>query len=139
MLAQLVQHKDRYLTFVTTRPFSLRNNLVNRSKAEEIFLISFAGSYSVYKYFFNSENLNLNLNSPSIWYYCLYFAFRHKVHTMPPYFCRTSSGYKVISKQKWPSSIGRDILLKGMFEKVPSIIRDNMDFLNKVPNTYDIF
>ena len=41
--------------FDTTRPFSMRKTLVNR--AVEILLVSFAGSYSVYKYFFFSVDL----------------------------------------------------------------------------------
>ena len=41
--------------FVTTRPISLRNNLVNR--VIEIRLKSFAGSYSAYKYFFLFKGL----------------------------------------------------------------------------------
>ena len=43
-------------TFVTTRPFSLRNNLVNRAVK---ILKSFARGYSASKYFFFSEDLNL--------------------------------------------------------------------------------
>ena len=42
-------YKQGKRSLVTTRPFSLRNNLVNR--AEEIHLKSF-GSCSAYKYFF---------------------------------------------------------------------------------------
>ena len=45
------------ISFVTTPPYFLRNNLVNR--LVEILLKSFAGSYSAYKYFFFSEDLNL--------------------------------------------------------------------------------
>ena len=46
-----------YPPFVTIRQFSLRNNLINR--AEEILLELFVGSYSAYKYFFLTEDLNL--------------------------------------------------------------------------------
>ena len=49
--------------FVITRTVSLWNNLVNR--ALEILLKSFTGRYITYKYFFFSEDLILNFNSPS--------------------------------------------------------------------------
>ena len=111
--------------FVTTRPFSLRNNLVNR--AVENLLKSFAGSYSTYKYFFfSSGDLNLNLNSPRIWLLTLfhikhifhslnheiYFSIRNSRHTMLPYSChvtliwpiRTPFAYEVVSQRKCPSN-----------------------------------
>ena len=108
--------------FVTTRPFSLRNNLVKR--AIEL-LKSFAGSYSTYKYFFFSDDLNLNLNSLRIWLLTLfhikhifhslnheiYFSIRNSRHTMLPYSChvtlicpiRTPFTYEVVSQRKCPS------------------------------------
>ena len=56
--------KGKGKLFVTNRPLSLRNNIVNI--AVEILLKSFAGSYYAYKYIFFSDNSNLKLNSPRI-------------------------------------------------------------------------
>ena len=69
--------------FVIIRPFSLRNNLVNRAVET---LKSFAGSYSMIKYFFFPVDLNIHIKHISYSLgYKICFSIRQSRHTMMPY------------------------------------------------------
>ena len=112
----LFSHKKS--TFVTTWPFSLRNNLIT----VEILLKSFAKSYSAYKYFFfsdlNSQKIclltlfHIMHISYSVFSYKVTFRFPtadtqcHHIFVMWLYYCSnllnpTPSAYEVISLSQW--------------------------------------